>query len=73
VTEGEPEAKSSALAGTGIVSREGLLVNMAFVRFVDTFEGPPAAVRWLHAAGCGDFRYQFAVGYEAEADDDEAN
>ena len=33
--------------------------------------GGAACLRWLRSRGCSDFRYQFAVGYEAGGLEDE--
>lgn len=71
LVDGAPETKSAALAATGAVAREGLLLRMPLLRFSSTFEGPLAFLRWLRSQGCTDFRYQFAVGYEAPSEGDE--
>jgi hypothetical protein len=69
--DGVPDPKRSASGAMGFLGRQGLLVNMPFLRFGSTFEGPAAMVRWLQSKGCTDFRYQFSVGSEIGLDAEE--
>ncbi len=64
LVDGVPKPGTTALSATGVLSREGLLLTMPFLRFDDPFEGPPALVKWLHEQGCLDFRYELSQGFE---------
>jgi Zn-dependent protease len=69
LVEGAPKPGSPRLAATGTVWTEeggGVYDRLSaqFLRFDDPSEGLAAMVRWLHAQGCVDFRYDFVSGDE---------
>lgn len=61
-------------ARSGSASCHGVMVNVTFVSFADSFEGAPALLDWLCAKGCNGIRYSvmsmpyFPSG-DGEADD----
>jgi hypothetical protein len=54
------------------VFRNEATINLAWLGFVDIFEGPVAVLGWLAERGCGQFKYRLDNGYardESEADE----
>jgi hypothetical protein len=73
LVDGVPDPAAAAPSAEGFLTREGLLLHAPFLRFADSFHGPPRALRWLQAKGCSDFRYQLRPGSLLDADGDEGD
>lgn len=59
-------------ARSGSASSHGLVVNVTFVSFADSFEGAPAILDWLCAKGCKGIRYSvMSMPYFADGDNDD--
>ena len=59
-------------ARSGSASTHGLMVNVNFVSFADSFEGAPAILDWLCAKGCIGIRYSvISTPFFADGDNDD--
>ncbi len=59
-------------ARSGSASSHGLVVNVTFVSFADSFEGAPAILDWLCTKGCKGIRYSVtSMPYFADGDIDD--
>ena len=64
----EPEADRFSVRFGGYVSRNGLLIEMGGVDFVQPYAGAPALLEWLCDRGCREIFYEWMIftGLEVE-------